>query len=101
MIFKLSPDEVSTALDKWRRRAWSCRIEQFVELQRKIRRHKNAIIATITNGISNARIEATNNKIKLSVRMAYGFRNIDNLISMIMLRCGGLNIGLPGRAQRI
>ncbi|MBU5461352.1 transposase, partial [Lachnoclostridium sp. MSJ-17] len=47
-------------------------------------------IATITNGISNARIEATNNKIKLSVRMAYGFRNIDNLISMIMLRCGGL-----------
>ena len=71
------------------------------KLQRKIRRHKNAIIATITNGISNARIEATNNKIKLSVRMAYGFRNIDNLISMIMLRCGGLNIGLPGRAQRI
>ena len=106
LIFKLSPDEVSAALDKWRRRAWSCRIEQFVELQRKIRRHKNAIIATITNGISNARIEATNNKIKLSVRMAYGFlaygfRNIDNLISMIMLRCGGLNIGLPGRAQRI
>ena len=97
----LHDDEVSAALDKWRRRAWSCRIEQFVELQRKIKRHKNAIIATITNGISNARIEATNNKIKLSVRMAYGFRNIDNLISMIMLRCGGLNIGLPGRAQRI
>ena len=101
LIFKLSPDEVSAALDKWRRRAWSCRIEQFVELQRKIKRHKDAIIATITNGISNARIEATNNKIKLSVRMAYGFRNIDNLISMIMLRCGGLNIGLPGRAQKI
>ena len=101
LIFKLSPDEVSTALDKWRRRAWSCRIEQFVKLQRKIKRHKDAIIATITNGISNARIEATNNKIKLSVRMAYGFRNNDNLISMIMLRCGGLNIGLPGRAQRI
>ena len=55
----------------------------------------------LCNGISNARIEATNNKIKLSVRMAYGFRNIDNLISMIMLRCGGLNIGLPGRARRI
>ena len=86
LIFKLSPDEVSTALDKWRRRAWSCRIEQFVELQRKIKRHKDAIIATITNGISNARIEATNNKIKLSVRMAYGFRNIEaagiNIVSV-------------------
>lgn len=101
MIFKLAPDEVSAALDKWRRRAWSCRIHQYVELQRKIKRHKDAIIATITYGISNARIEATNNKIKLSVRMAYGFRNINNLISMIMLRCGGLNIGLPGRYHKI
>ena len=90
MIFKLAPDEVSAALDKWRRRAWSCRIHQYVELQRKIKRRKDAIIATITYGISNARIEATN-----------GFRNINNLISMIMLRCGGLNIGLPGRRQEI
>ena len=101
LIFKLAPDEVSVALDKWRRRAWSCRIDQYVELQRKIKRHKDAIITTIRHGISNARIEATNNKIKLSVRMAYGFRNIDNLISMIMLRCGGLNIDLPGRRQEI
>ena len=38
---------------------------------------------------------------RFDMKMAYGFRNIDNLISMIMLRCGGLNIGLPGRAQRI
>ena len=97
LIFKMDISEVSPALEKWRRRAWSCRIPQFVELQRKIKRHKNAIISTIRHGISNARIEATNNKIKLSVRMAYGFRNIENLISMIMLRCGGLSISLPGR----
>ena len=89
--------EVPTALEKWRRRAWSCRIPEFVELQRKIKRNKNAILSTIRYGISNARIEATNNKIKLSVRMAYGFRNIENLISMIMLRCGGLPVSLPGR----
>ena len=97
MIFKMNISEVPAALEKWRRRAWSCRIPQFVELQRKIKRHKNAILSTIRYGISNARIEATNNKIKLSVRMAYGFRNIENLISMIMLRCGGLPISLPGR----
>ena len=47
LIFKLNPGEVSAALDKWRRRAWSCRIDQYVELQRKIKRHKDAIIATI------------------------------------------------------
>ena len=97
LIFKLPPEEVSAAIDKWRRRAWSCRIPQFVELQRKIKRHKQAIITAITLGLSNARIEATNNKIKLTVRMAYGFRNIDNLISLVLLRCGGLDIKLPGR----
>ena len=97
LIFKMNIIEVPAALEKWRRRAWSCRIPQFMELQRKIKRHKNAILSTIRYGISNARIEATNNKIKLSVRMAYGFRNIENLISMIMLRCGGLSVSLPGR----
>lgn len=97
LIFKLPPDEVSAAIDKWRRRAWSCRIPQFVEFQRKIKRHKQAIITAITLGLSNARIEATNNKIKLTVRMAYGFRNIDNLISLVLLRCGRLDIRLPGR----
>ena len=97
LIFKLPVEEVSSAIEKWRRRAWSCRIPQFVELQRKIKRHKDAILATIRHGISNARMEATNNKVKLAVRMAYGFRNVDNLISTIFLRCGDLPIVLPGR----
>ena len=56
------------------------------------------IVATVAHQISNARVEATNNKIKLTIRMAYGFRNIDNLIAMIYLRCGGRVIYLPGRA---
>ena len=99
LIFQLPADEVGPAIDKWRRRAWSCRIPQFVELQKKIKRHKDAIISTITYGISNARIEATNNKIKLTIRMAYGFRNIENLISLILLRFGGIPFSLPGRSD--
>ena len=59
--------------------------------------HKNAILATIRYGISNARMEATNNKVKLTIRMAYGFRNIDHLISAIFLRCGNLPIYFPSR----
>lgn len=98
LIFQLPADEVGPAIEKWRRRAWSCRIPQFVELQRKIKRHKDAIISTITYGLSNARIESTNNKIKLTIRMAYGFRNIENLISMILLRFGGIPFTLPGRS---
>lgn len=96
-IFHLPSDEVRPALEKWRRRAWSSRIPEFVDLQRKIRRHMDAIVATVTHQISNARVESTNNKIKLTIRMAYGFRNIDNLIALIYLRCGGSVIHLPGR----
>ena len=44
--------------------------------------------------MTNARIEATNNKIQLTIRMGYGFRNIDNLIALIMLKCGGYNLAL-------
>ena len=97
LILKLPVGEATKAIDRWRRRAWSCRIPQFVELQRKIKRHKDSILATISYGLSNARMEATNNKVKLTIRMAYGFRNIDNLISMIYLRCGNLSVRLPGR----
>jgi len=61
-----------------------------------IKRHEEAILATMKNGLSNARIEAINNKIKLSIRMAYGFRNIENLFSTIMLHCGCLVVKLPG-----
>ena len=57
----------------------------------------DAIVATVTHQISNARVEAANNKIKLTIRMAYGFRNIDNLIALIYLRCGGRVVYLPGR----
>ena len=99
-IFHLPADEVRLALEKWRRRAWSSRIPEYVDLQRKIKRHMDAIIATVTHQISNARVEATNNKIKLTIRMAYGFRNIDNLIALIYLRCGGRVIYLPGRTPQ-
>ena len=36
--------------------------------------------------MSNARIEATNNKIKLIIRKAYGFRNIQNYTNPMVIR---------------
>ena len=91
-------EDVATAkkeLDGWIKWAQHCRIKVFVELQRKIRRHYDAILATMEHHLSNAVLEATNRKITLSVYMAYGFRNIDNLIDMIMLRCSDIDVRLP------
>ncbi|MDI9470567.1 MAG: transposase, partial [Bacillota bacterium] len=71
----------------------------FVELSRKVRKRKDDIVRAVALRISNARIEAINNKIKLTIRMGYGFRNIDNLIALVMLRCSDLKPQLPGRCQ--
>ena len=94
-VFRLDRETGQEQLDHWIRWAQHCRIPAFVELQRKIRRHYDAILATLESGLSNARIEAVNNKIKLSIRMAYGFRNTGNMIDMIMLRCSDLTVPLP------
>jgi len=97
LLLKLPHDEAETELNTWLGWAQRCRIPVFVELGRKIKRHRQAILDTIRLGLTNARIEATNNKIKLTIRMGYGFRNIDNLIALVMLKCGGLHLTLPGR----
>ena len=88
-------EDAKEALDAWFKWARHCRIPAFVELQKKINRHKQSILNTIDYGLTNARIEAINNKIKLSIRMAYGFRNLDNMMAMIMLRCSDIKVQLP------
>lgn len=95
----LKMDEISAAaeLSDWLASACHSRIPEFVELSRKIRRHARRIIDTVRLGFSNARVEAINNKIKVTIKMGYGFRNINNLIALIMLRCSGLPFALPGR----
>jgi transposase len=98
LLFKLSIDEAKKEIKGWIGWAMRSRIPGFVELQRKIKRHLGAILSSIEHGLSNARVEAINNKIKLTVRMGYGFRNIDNLIALVMLRCSDVRLTLPGRA---
>lgn len=94
-LVKLPFEEIEEQLKKWLWLASHSRIPSIYELQKKIRRHIQAILNTAKYRLSNARIEATNNKIKLTIRMAYGFRSIDNLIDMIFLRCSDIPCYLP------
>jgi transposase len=96
-VFKYSHDAAEAELNRWLSWAQRCRIKEFVELGKKIKRHKAAILTTIKVGLTNARIEAVNNKIKVTIRMGYGFRNIDNLIAIVRLKCSGQIVSLPGR----
>jgi transposase len=99
-VFKFTHNEAIIELNKWLAWAARCRIPEFVALAKKIKRHKEAMLSSIKNELSNARIEAVNNKIKVTIRMGYGFRNIDNLIALVRLKCGGCDIALPGRKKK-
>lgn len=96
-MFRAAPGKAATELDWWL--AWACRsrIPQFVELSRKVRSKREGILRSVERGVSNARVEVTNNKIKVAIRQGYGFLNVDNLIALVMLRCSDLKPLLPGR----
>ena len=58
-------------------------IEEFSRLGEKIDRRRFDILRTIRSGLSNARLEAVNNKIKTTIKIGYGYRNLGNLIALV------------------
>jgi transposase len=96
-VFVLKGDTGKEALDRWLSWAQRCRIAPFVELRRKIIKHRAAIDANLDHGLSNALTESVNTKIRLLTRIAFGFRSADALIALAMLALGGYRPALPGR----
>lgn len=96
-VFRAGED-VPALLDSWLASACRCRTKGMPGLSREVRRHRERILRSIALRVSNARVEAVNNKIKLTIRTAYGLRNIDNLIALVMPRYSNLPVALPGRA---
>lgn len=74
-----------------------CRLPQFVKLAQRVARNRNAIIASIEHGLSNALAESVNTKIRLIVRMAFGFHSADAIAALAMLSLGGHRPAPPAR----
>jgi len=96
-VIRIKGAHGSHLLDDWLAWASRSRLTPFVELARKIRRHRTAIENMLEHDLSNALIESTNTKIRLLMRMAFGFKNTDALIALAMLALGGYRPDLPGR----
>ena len=97
LLKSTSVQQAEVDLKRWLWWASHSRIPAFRTLYKKIKRHKKHILNTIRLGLSNARIEATNNKIKLIIRKAYGFRNMQNMMDMVYLVCSNIQVPLPNR----
>ncbi|RRF96624.1 MAG: hypothetical protein DUD39_15370 [Coriobacteriaceae bacterium] len=82
--------EAQGLLDAWLKAAAYCRIAPVVAVEKKVRCRHADVVAAVELGTGNGRVESINNKIKVTVPMDYGFRNIDSLVSLLMLRCSDL-----------
>ncbi|MEU5852382.1 ISL3 family transposase [Saccharopolyspora shandongensis] len=96
-VFKVKGEDGKHALDRWISWARRCQIPVFVDLSKKIVKHRAAIDAALEHGLSQGLIESTNTKIRLLTRIAFGFRSPESLIALAMLALGGHPPTLPGR----
>jgi transposase len=98
-VFRLPFRAAVALLDHWLAWARRSRLPSFARLARSIRDHRATIVTTLRFGLSNARVEAVNTRIRLLTRIAFGFHSAEPLIGMVLLALGGLCPPLPGRSQ--
>jgi len=100
-VFAVKGEAGKEALARWLSWARRCQIPAFVELARTITRFRDVIHNTLEHNLSNALIESTNTKIRLIIRVAFGFHSADAVIALAMLSLGGYRPPLPGRNAAI
>jgi len=91
----LTEHTVAELIDRLLARLSRSRLKPFVRLGRTIRKHRDGILAARRLGLSNARAEALNNKVKLIVRRAYGFHSANAALALVHLTCGPVKLNLP------
>ena len=96
-VFALKGAAGIALLDRWLKWARRCRIPSFVKLAKSITEHRRGIEAALSHGLSNARVESVNTKLRLLTRIAFGFRSPEALVALAMLDLGGLCPPLPAR----
>lgn len=79
-------------LEGWLRQAMWSKLEPIKRVARMIRAHFDGVVAWVTWGISNGRLEGTNNKIRLLSHRSFGLHSAESLVSLVYLCCGGLEL---------
>jgi len=77
--------------------AWATRsrLRPFVRLARTLREHLEGVLTAVQTGLTNARLEGINNKIRLLSHRAYGFHSAQALIATVYLCCAGIQLQVP------
>lgn len=93
------PELAEYELDQWTAEAGSCGLKSMADLAAKVKRHRTNILNSVRCQANSAKSESANTTIKAMIKVARGFRNMDNLIALIYLKCSDLVIPLNNRYQ--
>jgi transposase len=77
---------------RWFWRAPHSRLRPIAQVAKMIQRHLPNVLTYLTQGITNAGLEAINATIQGVTKTARGFRNVDNFKTAIYFHCGGLDL---------
>jgi transposase len=92
-------DLATEELDNWISDASVCGLKPMQALAEKISRHRENILNSIHFQSNSAKSESTNTTIKTLIKIARGFRNLENLKALVYLKCSNLIIPLNNRPQ--
>ena len=87
-----TPAWANKFLEDWADRTMRTKIGPMKKVAEMLRRHKELILNWFKAGgkISNGAVEGLNNKAKLTMRKAYGFKSVDNLKTALYHTMGNL-----------
>ena len=88
------------ALDEVRREAWRKAHTEAAQAEKSHPKGKGRPKAEDTDAQMVAAAKAKATEIKLIVRKAHGFRNIQNMLDMVYLVCSNLGAPLPNRKSK-
>jgi transposase len=91
ILDKSKVSEFRKGLKLWYQLVRESKISPFNKLAQLIRKHRNYIEAYIESGLTTAKSEGLNNKIKVFKRSGYGYTNEESYRNKILQRCGYIN----------
>ena len=91
VLDKTNLAEFRKSLILWYQLVRESTIPSFKRLAKLIRNNRTYIEAYITSGLTTAKSEGLNNKIKVLRRSGYGYTNEQSYMDKILQRCGYLN----------
>jgi transposase len=90
-----SADAAADHLKRWHFWATHSRLGPVIDAAKTVKRHQDGVLRWFDSNISNGLIEGINSLVQAAKAKARGYRSVRNLVAMVYLIAGKLDLRLP------